>query len=386
MVAVAALIPLGLVTPPASADAQVVATWPVGQNPMAVAVSPDGARIYVANRADDTVQVLANDGSTLTTVAGFSDPNSIALNPDGSRLAVVNQTANSLSIVDTDSWTTTSTSVGTTPLGVSITSDGATAYVGSYIDRTVIPVDLATATGGTAIDISIAAGYSALTPDDSTLYVTDAAGTTSMAVVSTSGPSSSLASLGRSRSVAISPDGRTGYIAANGSGEVTVFATATNSVLSTIPLSGEPNQVALTPDGALLLVTVSDGTLAIIDVRSLVNPTVTTVSVGSSPEGVATSPDGRFAYVTDWGADTVSVVRLPTPTGGSVPAPPDILQQVESGAEPCASFSDPALDWGGVATDGWSASWASWARAGSGGPVCTRTLGYQASTGRWMVR
>jgi YVTN family beta-propeller protein len=36
----------------------VAARIPVGRNPKGLALSPDGARLYVANRLDDTVSVI----------------------------------------------------------------------------------------------------------------------------------------------------------------------------------------------------------------------------------------------------------------------------------------------------------------------------------------
>jgi len=41
--------------------------------------------------------------------------------------------------------------------------------------------------------------------------------------------------------------------------------------------------------------------------------TVTTVAVAvDNPYNVAITPDGRHAYITNYGSDTVSVIKIPT--------------------------------------------------------------------------
>ena len=67
-------------------------------------------------------------------------------------------------------------------------------------------------------------------------------------------------------------------------------------------------------------------------------------------------------------------------------APADVIQQVGMPASGCASIDMPLLNWAGVASGGWGASWAEWANRGQGGAVCTRTLSYSTSSGTWVIR
>lgn len=69
----------------------------------------------------------------------------------------------------------------------------------------------------------------------------------------------------------------------------------------------------------------------------------------------------------------------PAPESG----PNDLLQQVGKPAGGCASIQDSALNWAGVASDGWGESWAQWVNDGRGGSVCTRTLTY--ASGGWRI-
>lgn len=54
-------------------------------------------------------------------------------------------------------------------------------------------------------------------------------------------------------------------------------------------------------------------------------------------------------------------------------ATPPIVQQVGRDASGCD------------ATHGWTPSWAQWMNGGKGGDVCTRTLIYSQSAGKWVV-
>ncbi len=87
---------------------------PVGRRPRDVAVTPDGAKLYVPNRNDDTVSVI--DAASLQVVATLD--------------------------------------VGTFPTGVAVTADGAWALVVNSGDDTVSVIDVARDTvDGVAIDV-----------------------------------------------------------------------------------------------------------------------------------------------------------------------------------------------------------------------------------------
>lgn len=66
--------------------------------------------------------------------------------------------------------------------------------------------------------------------------------------------------------------------------------------------------------------------------------------------------------------------------------PPPVLQQVplpSSGS--CTYVDDTKYNWGGAGSGGWGESWAQWADAGAGGPICTRTLIYNPAFGIWVI-
>ena len=68
-------------------------------------------------------------------------------------------------------------------------------------------------------------------------------------------------------------------------------------------------------------------------------------------------------------------------TSGSGPAP--LMQQFARPATGTCDAAQPeGLNWAGVASGGWSESWAQWANGGQGGTVCTRMLEYVNS---WRI-
>jgi len=82
-------------------------------------------------------------------------------------------------------------------------------------------------------------------------------------------------------------------------------------------------------------------------------------------------------------------VSYAVPSQGSVETvagPGSHIQQFampETGT--CDEAQPEGLNWGGVASGGWSDSWAQWMNDGEGGEVCTRTLIYNTSKAAWEV-
>src|SRR4030095_625220 len=92
----------------------VVKTIEVGLHPCGMALSPDGARVYVTNANSDTVSVIdtASDAVIKTVHVGQigpgrvpllgSAPNAVTVSPDGHTLYVANAAENAVAVVDPD--------------------------------------------------------------------------------------------------------------------------------------------------------------------------------------------------------------------------------------------------------------------------------------------
>jgi YVTN family beta-propeller protein len=117
-----------------TATDKVIATIPVGYSPTGVAVTPDGARVYVPNAFSGTVSVIATGTNTvIDTVPVQAIPHFVAVTPDGSRVYVGNSYSNTVSVIETKNDTVIATiPVGSTdpfaggsyPQGVAVSPDG----------------------------------------------------------------------------------------------------------------------------------------------------------------------------------------------------------------------------------------------------------------------
>ena len=135
-----------------TANNTVVATVDVGRRPVAAAVSSDGTRAYVTNQLSETVSVIDTANNTVVASIGVGlQPNGVAVTPDGKRVYVPNSRPDSVSVIDTANNTVVATvllTVGSSPVSVAITPDGTSAYVTNQLSETgtVSVIDIATNT------------------------------------------------------------------------------------------------------------------------------------------------------------------------------------------------------------------------------------------------
>ena len=181
--------------------------------------------------------------------------------------------------------------VGSGPEDVAVTPNGAYAYVTNY----------GTFGGGTTVSV-----------------INTATNTVTATITGFNSPDG----------VAVTPNGAYVYVANSGNNSVSVISTATNSVTTTIPVGNDPISVALTPNGAYAYVTNwNSGTVSVINTTT--NTVTATVPVGTGPTsaaiapkgtppglinpvGVAVTPNGKYAYVTNEGNESVSVISTAT--------------------------------------------------------------------------
>jgi YVTN family beta-propeller protein len=97
----------------------------------------------------------------------------------------------------------------------------------------------------------------------------------------------------------------------NASGGVSVVSRQTLAVVASIPVTGGPAGLALTPGGqALYVAQAAASSVAVVDTGS--NTLVATVPVGQSPLGVAAAPNGLAVYVANSASNSVSVISTAT--------------------------------------------------------------------------
>src|SRR3972149_5693129 len=101
------------------------------------------------------------------------------------------------------------------------------------------------------------------------------------------------------------------YVTNAGSGSVSVINTATNTVITTIPVGLTPEQVAVTPNGLFAYVA-NSGSNNVSVIPPASNTAPAPVPVGSGPAGVAITPNGAFVYVSNFASNPGSVSVIAT--------------------------------------------------------------------------
>ena len=199
---------------------------------------------------------------------------------------------------------------------MTISPDGRTLWVAS--GSSVVPVDTATNTRGTAIAVGAEVGQIALSPDGRTLLALTADGVTPISTET--GTAGSPIRLAAPAGIAISPNGEVAYVLGAGD-TLTPIDLGTDTPGAPISLSHHGVAIATTPDGALAVIAETDegastpGYLQLVDLATgKVQPPVV-LNVTSSycppqnacgtfdPFAVTVAPNGKTAYVSGDGPE-----------------------------------------------------------------------------------
>lgn len=93
-------------------------------------------------------------------------------------------------------------------------------------------------------------------------------------------------------------------------GQLAAVDLAPFGILTYLPVGGQPQSLALKPDGGELYVSslASGGRVTAVDTTA--NEVAATMTVGLAPVGMAVSPDNQWLYVANSGANTVDVISI----------------------------------------------------------------------------
>ncbi len=136
------VIDLSSITPsptPIAVATITLATLNAGTSPVGVAISPDGATVYITNSGSDNITpIRTSDNTALTSFPAGSAPMGIALGKVGTttNIYVANNTAGTLTVINAGTQSVTNTVSVSTPLdtsskpfAVAVSPDGSTVYV-----------------------------------------------------------------------------------------------------------------------------------------------------------------------------------------------------------------------------------------------------------------
>src|SRR3989441_2653372 len=158
---------------------------PLEKTPRALALSPDGARLYVTVAGADSVQVFDPASARVVSLIPVgASPHHPLFTPDGHVGLVVSQGPGVLAILDPTRNTVSDTvTVGKAPHWIATSSDGRTAYVTNEGSHDVSVVDLAHHTVTATVPVGNAPRKIVVQPGPSSTAAVSPAGPTGATVV-----------------------------------------------------------------------------------------------------------------------------------------------------------------------------------------------------------
>lgn len=160
----------------------VLAKVGVGSDPHGMAISPDGSHVYVVNRGNGslgsaTMSVIDTDpgSATVNTVAAVlkvgDEPVGLAVSPDGKHLYVSDLHDGAVRVIDTATNEVSATiPLGATVGGIAVSPDGKRVYVADA-QGVIAVIDTVTNTLTGAIPVAGGPVGVAVSPDGSQIYV-----------------------------------------------------------------------------------------------------------------------------------------------------------------------------------------------------------------------
>lgn len=225
----------------------------VGTHPIAVAITPDGTKVFCINRDDGTVTVISTaDNSVITTLRVGRTPVGGAMRSDGAFYYVVNQADGTVSVIDTAAAAVIGTlTVGTSPSQAYFDSNLSRLYVANtgsnsvsiFSANSASPTLLSTVTtGSTPLSVTALA-------DGSRFYVANSGDNTVTVFNASSFAQSKVIPVGTTPVwIASSPDSSKVYTANQASGDVSIINTSTDTVPVTLKTpTTSPSYIAITP-------------------------------------------------------------------------------------------------------------------------------------------
>jgi YVTN family beta-propeller protein len=304
-----------------------IAEIAVGGQATDVAFSPDGRRAYVTNRLDDTVSVIdVAARSVVATVPVGDEPHGVLTDEAGRRLYVLNTTEDSISVLEAGTMEETKRlAASRRPWSLALSPDGKHLAVTNALSR-FVPFRAPPVSEVTIIDATVGRIENrAVVP-----------GANMMQGISWEpGGRFALATLNRTKNLVPMTRLLQGWTVTNGLAVIWADGRVDQVLLDEPHLCfPDPTDVAVSPDGRYALVSSSGSDrVAVLDVPKMISmlqnasdyerqhvfpnhlgkPTefiLKHIPTESGPRGVAISKDGRTAFVANSFADSLTVIDM----------------------------------------------------------------------------
>jgi YVTN family beta-propeller protein len=305
---------------------------PVGQNPLAVAVSPTLPEVYVVNAGPENGQgslsiIDAEKNSVVATVALHRSPASIDLNAAGTLAFITNSGSNSISIVDLKSrQEIAQLGAGEEPVAARISPDGRTLVVANRGGNSVSIIDAAARRVRSIFDNCPGAADVVILPDSTKAFAACSAGHQVLVIALADSKTSpgqpdrleSVLDVGRAPiQLALKPDGGEVFVSNSASNSISEIYANTDDVAGAYLMGDDPVRGLVSSDNAVLYVanfrSQYVSAYSIEDGRRLSPPVPGGDGhVGDGPMAMAFSSSGLLLFVVDNRSGDVAVMRTAT--------------------------------------------------------------------------
>jgi DNA-binding beta-propeller fold protein YncE len=279
--------------------------------------------------------------ATVTGV-GYANSSDLAVSPDGAYVYVANDEINSRGFADpprvisaaTNTVVASITDKSTTNVGIAITPDASTGFVTNNFEFQVSVFSVATNTVTSVIPVGYRPKYEspeglAISPDGSQVYVAISSptgtngGYIAVIDVATLAVTNSITIGGSCHSVVFTSDGTSAFVLneASGYGYLTEIDTASGTVVRDKIAAGQltfPGGMVISPDGATLYLSNQYSDVIAIETSNGTIKKRIHIFPKSIPYalqalgGLGITTDGKFLYVSDLGINSVTMVDTAT--------------------------------------------------------------------------
>jgi YVTN family beta-propeller protein len=319
-------------------------------------VNPSGAetpQVYVGNNGElvktvHTVNTSTNVGTSIVTGIIGIEPNGMAVTPDATKVLVAEGASHQVQIITVATRTVAATvaipevgGIKSRPDALAVTPNGLTAYVVDGANKRVYPITISSGARGAAIVVNTQGdpGAIVVTPDGTKVYVANFSSHNVSVIATASNTVTATVTIGAGETgkpiaLAVTPNSAHVYVADQGNAQIDDIATSSNTVSTTITVGsmvdagvaggGDPNILAITPNGSKLYVAsyTGHGVQDIAVPADTLTSTITLFeSATANPNALALTPNGCQLYVHDHAHNVVDVITV---SSDAVPAHPAV--------------------------------------------------------------
>ncbi len=307
---------------------------PVGEHPVAVAVSPIHNEVYVVTEGGSSGSVAvinAEKNALAATIPLRRSPVSIEVDSSGKLAYVANSGSNAISIVDLAARREIGViGVGDQPVAAKVSPDGRTLVVANLEGNSASVVDLPSGVVRAVFEGCPGANDVAILPDSSKAFIACSRGHQVMAIALAHAPAGAhqsgqvqaastqpstpdrleaLLDVGRAPvQLALKPDGGELFVSNSLSDTISEVVTGTDDVGGAYLIGDNPVRGLVSRDNALLYVADYRSqfvTLYSIDDGKRLN----SIHVGDGPSTMAFSAAGNLLFVVDNRSSDIAVIR-----------------------------------------------------------------------------